>query len=341
MSTVQFAGKSYTVRGGETILDALIRGGANVSYSCRRGNCHTCMLQVVGADAGSNIAPDFARHLARDRLPKALRDAGVFLPCLTLCDENLVVQRADLTRIFRLCMVAEKTQLANGLLRLRLEPPGIIFWHPGQFVSIKNPAGLSHSYALTSLATVDYVMELHIERAPNGRVSTWLHEMVEAGDWLELQGPSGECHYKSTMQTQSLLLIATGIGGGALLGVARDALSRGHNGPIWLYHGVEEAADLYLTQEFAQLQANHPTVTAVSCVAGPGEVPPHVRRGRASELAFADQPTLDGAVVFLFGSANMVSDAHAVALNRGVAAGDVYASVHSSETTTALPGSVP
>ena len=33
------------VRTGETLLDACLRLGLNIPFSCRGGSCHTCMMR--------------------------------------------------------------------------------------------------------------------------------------------------------------------------------------------------------------------------------------------------------------------------------------------------------
>ena len=55
---IVFEGKEYLAEPGETVLDCLIRQGAQVEYSCQAGVCQTCMLQAVSGDPGPDAQPD-------------------------------------------------------------------------------------------------------------------------------------------------------------------------------------------------------------------------------------------------------------------------------------------
>ena len=74
---------------------------------------------------------------------------------------------------------------------------------------------------------------------------------------VSIQGPSGNCFYLPGQPDEPLLLAGTGTGLAPLYGIARDALTQGHCGPIWLFHGSLNPAGLYLQQELTDLAARH------------------------------------------------------------------------------------
>jgi len=47
MATISFQARQYPALPGETLLDTLLRHGAPVAYSCRKGSCGCCQLRVV------------------------------------------------------------------------------------------------------------------------------------------------------------------------------------------------------------------------------------------------------------------------------------------------------
>ena len=107
---IEFERRVYRVREGETVLAALLRGGADVASSCRKGSCHTCMLQVTEGDAPA---------ASRARLSPELQAAGAFLPCVAECSGRLVAKRLDLSTTFRSFLVDKKDLLSADVLRLR------------------------------------------------------------------------------------------------------------------------------------------------------------------------------------------------------------------------------
>ena len=61
MATIRFESLQYPVLPGETLLDTLLRHGAPVAHSCRKGSCGCCQVrvlegQVEQAEAGGRAA---------------------------------------------------------------------------------------------------------------------------------------------------------------------------------------------------------------------------------------------------------------------------------------------
>jgi ferredoxin len=57
-------GFHFEVAPGETVLDAAIRAGAPIPYSCRGGTCRTCISRVVSGCVEHD--PDYADELLID-----------------------------------------------------------------------------------------------------------------------------------------------------------------------------------------------------------------------------------------------------------------------------------
>ncbi len=79
---IEYEGKSYRCRPGETLLDSLLRQGAKLDFSCRKGICHTCVLF-----AEQGVLPEGCQ----EGLDTQTREAGGFLPCLCKPSEHLNV----------------------------------------------------------------------------------------------------------------------------------------------------------------------------------------------------------------------------------------------------------
>ncbi len=137
--------------------------------------------------------------------------------------------------------VEARQWVADDMLELRLRPNA--HWRgarPGQHLQLfVEHDGVRHSrsYSLTRIAD-DGCLEIAVKRQPGGRVSSLLVQQLCVGDVLELGQPDGDLSWP--LDDQGVLLLAAGSGLTPLLGLLREALARGYNGPVTLLHYVRE-----------------------------------------------------------------------------------------------------
>ena len=301
-SWIELEGRRYTVAPGERALDALLRQGAPVSFSCRRGTCRSCMLQSTSGDPGPEAVA---------RLPQDWREAGLFLPCCATAVDRVQARRPDLSLCRQGAVVAGVRRITPDILLLRLEPLHQIDWLPGQVVGLTTPAGEVRPYSIVS-RTEDYFLDLHLRLYAGGAVSGWAAGL-QPGDEVQFQAPSGDMVWTEAMADLPILMIATGSGGGVLAGIARDAIARGQRAPVRLFHGARKAADLYLAPLLADLPPGRLTLTQAA------SREPHGQQAalRITDLAFAGPQDLSSTVIFLCGNADMVEAARVSALRAG------------------------
>jgi NAD(P)H-flavin reductase/truncated hemoglobin YjbI/ferredoxin len=315
VARVTFEGKRYPLLEGEDVLQALLRGGAAVTFSCRKGTCQSCMLRAVEGDPGGDAQSGIRDELAR---------LGYFLPCRAKPTADLTIARPDPTALLVRMHVHTKQMVAPDIARILLEPETNFPWRPGQFVNVYHPDGTSRSYSLASLPLDDYYVELHVKRLPGGRISRWLVDEVEAGAILDVQGPLGECVWDPADRDRPLLLMGTGTGLAPLLGVARAALLGGHRGDVTLYHGVREPASLYRQERLVSLAERHPQLRYFPCVSG-ARVPDGALAGRVLPHAARRHADLTDFVVYLAGLPAMVHEARRWAYLAGARREDIRA----------------
>jgi len=299
MATIRYQNKIYESREGEKLLDVLLRHGVEIPFSCRNGVCQVCLQRCT-----SGTVPDAAQRGLRPNL----RRHGYFLPCKCVPHGEFAFEAPRSADLFSPAVVQEKELLAPDVCRVRLEPATALYYHAGQFINLRARNGLTRSYSLASVPQEDHYIELHIQRMPRGAMSNWIFDHLSVGDELELQGPMGDCYYRSGRPHESILLIAAGTGLAPLVGVARDALRSGHSGEVVLYHGARQTAGLYLHRELLELCGAHRNFRYVGCVSS--EVPPPgVLRSQPHQLAVTMHEDLGEWRVFLAGSRAMVKAA--------------------------------
>jgi CDP-4-dehydro-6-deoxyglucose reductase len=242
---LRYRDRTVQAEAGETVLDALERGGLAPPASCRAGACLSCLVR---AERGTP-PPKAQRGLLAVE-----RERGLFLACQAVPTEDLDL--TDPGEAVGQCQatLVERERLGSDVWRLGLRPERPLRYQPGQFVRLRRPADdRPRAYSLASLPD-DPLLELHVRCIEGGQLSPWLCRAAPIGTELALQGPFGTCVYDSSANERLLVLAGTSTGLAPLLGVARDALRSGHRGGIRLYHGAATPDGLYGEPELRALR---------------------------------------------------------------------------------------
>ncbi|WP_455365365.1 FAD-binding oxidoreductase, partial [Kaarinaea lacus] len=276
--------------------------------------CQTCLLLAVKGE----VPPE-----AQKGLKPTLQQQNYFLACICKPTVNIEISLpGDEVRHRIPARVVEKEFLNKDIFRLRLVCDEPFDYFPGQFIHLYRPDGLVRSYSLASIPQ-DNLLELHIRHLADGQMTTWLKEQVNVDDKVEIEGPTGDCFYITGNEQQSLLMIGTGTGLAPLLGIIRDALQKGHQGPIHLYHGSHQVEGLYLVNELYALARQYNNFHYTPCISS--ESPPDgYANGRANDIALTNHPDLKNWKVYLCGHPDMVANTKRKAFLAGASLNDIY-----------------
>lgn len=317
MSSVIVNDERYPVSPGETVLDALLAAGVEISFGCRAGACQSCLLR---ASAG-NVPAEAQRGLK-----ETLKADGWFLPCRCQPDEELILDLDAESNLRLPARVAEKRLLAPRVMGLWLEPEQPFDYRPGQYITLWRDQKVGRSYSLASLPRdrADR-LELHVSRIDGGAVSTWVHDHLQAGDRVDIHGPMGECFYVAGEPERPLLLVGTGTGLAPVYGVLKDALCNGHDGPIHLFHGARTSDYLYYHEELTSLVEEHDNLHYHPCLVLPsGQLTGDVQTGPVDQAVAQQVPLLAGWRVYLSGAPDIVGDLRRKCFLAGAASRDIH-----------------
>lgn len=313
MPQIRHGDIEVSLQPGETVLDALLRGGAKIGSSCRAGACQACLCRAASGDPGT---------AAQQGLKDALREQGYFLACMSRPTGDLVVAGDDALRAP--AEIADIARLSADVVRVNLRADAGFTYRAGQYVQLLRDDGLIRAYSLASVPEEDPLLELHVRVHPQGRMSRWLAEEARPGARVELRGPSGDCFYTEGKPEQPLLLAGTGTGLAPLRGIVRDALRRGHTGPITLIHGARDPGGFYLVDELRALAERRTNFRYVRCALS-GAPCEGVEPGDLAALVARTAPQLKGWRVFLCGSPDRVLALRKQSFLRGAAMKDISA----------------
>jgi CDP-4-dehydro-6-deoxyglucose reductase, E3 len=280
VAALTYKNRPVEISPGETVLEALLRAGLEAPFSCRAGQCQTCLARAVDGKP-----PEESQH----GLTEAQRALGFFLPCVCRPTSPLTIVPHDDAGAPKEATIRAIEPLAEDVVRLRVETDSFAY-RPGQFVELIAEDDLRRHYSLASHPEKDPFLEMHVRLHPEGRMSRRLRLDLKPGDKLRLAGPRGTCFYEGVDKDQPLTLIGAGTGLAPLYGVLRDALSRGHRGPIRLYHGARARNGLYLSHELTALARAHENVAYIPAALDDGgdiaALAVQAEAGQAARAAF-------------------------------------------------------
>lgn len=230
----------------------------------------------------------------------------------------------------RLPAIVKSIETMNHeVVRLKLACPEVSDYYAGQYLKIYLGQEKAGYYSLASAPGIDHELHLHVRRCANGNTSRWIHEQLEVGAALQISPPQGTCYYHPVALDRPLLLIGTGSGLAPLYGMVRTALVNGHHGPIHLYHGVRQHADLYLGEQLRALARLYRNFSYFPCVSR--EPARHgYLGGRALDIALRETPLSESWCVYLSGNPQMVADAKAAITQRGVPTDAIWSDLFGS-----------
>ena len=327
MASVRFEGVSYFLADNETVLDGLLRHGRRLSYSCKAGVCASCVLKAT-----TGVPPARAQAGLKD----SWKARGYFLACSCVPETDLDVASPDADLRFG-ATIQSLSMLSGDVIEARLAPDTPIDFRAGQYVTIVREDGLARSYSIASLPKKGE-LELHIRKIRGGAMSGWFHDTARPGDRVTVIGPSGECFYVEGREDQPLLLAGTGTGLAPLYGVLRDAISKQHRGPIYLFHGALHAGGLYLVNELREIAQAHRQVCYVPSVLR-GEPEQGFAVGALDQAIVDRIPNVSGWRGYICGDPAMVQSLKMKLFLAGMASRDIHADAFIPSAAASADGS--
>lgn len=316
MSSIIVNNQRYPVVPGSSVLDTLLAAGLGISYGCKSGACQACILR-----ASSGEIPDEAQQ----GLKETLKAEGWFLACRCKPTGDLFIDLSEETQLKQTAYVVKKQPLSSRIMGVWLQPEQPISYRAGQYIVLWRDDSIARSYSLASLPDDEPYLELHVAYIDGGAVSGWVHNELQIGDQVQLQGPMGECFYVPGIPEQPILLVGTGTGLAPIYGVVRDALRNGHTGPIHLFQGARTEDYLYYFDEVSALASKHdnlhyhPSIVQTETLHNA-----QVENGPIDQLVMHHLPKLNGWRIYLSGAPDIVNRLRKQSFLSGAAIKEIF-----------------
>jgi len=239
------SGHSFTVDPGETVLDAGLRQGIVLPYSCRIGSCGTCKARIVEGKV------DYGEYEATAMTPEERAEGAVLLcqarPLSDLVIDAREVVAAEAIEIRLLpARVARLRPLAHDVTGLWLKLPANQSFNylPGQYIDILLPKGRRRSFSIAN-APGSGELEFHIRQVPGGYFTNHVSTEMKERDLLRFQGPLGTFFLRDD-SARPMIFMAGGTGFAPIKAILEHAHAAGVERPVHFFWGVRRRHDLYM-----------------------------------------------------------------------------------------------
>ncbi|AOB32795.1 oxidoreductase [Bordetella sp. H567] len=182
------------------------------------------------------------------------------------------------------------------------------------------------SYSIASSPSVSDVLELTIERLPDGEVSPFFHDIAAVGDEIELRGPLGGHFLWPNVATAPVLLIGAGSGVVPLMAMIRQRRAQAQTVPTALLLSTRTLPDMLFSEELFMQEEVDPAFQLALAITrdAPARTSDFSRRIDSAMVAavvarLPDRP----AHVFICGSNDFVNTAADGALSAGLDAATI------------------
>jgi NAD(P)H-flavin reductase/ferredoxin len=263
---VRIAGSDahFACEAGQNILDAALKAGIEMPYSCRKGVCGNCAGGVAAGQVQCPPPGDIVRP-----------GEHLFCQCLPLGDLEIVPtawHRADpAARKTFSVKVYRNTPAADdvSVLQLRLPAGQRAKFKAGQYLQIALPDGSRRSYSMANPPHESDTLQLHVRHVQGGRF-TQIVQQLKAGDVLQVELPFGSFELREE-SVAPMLCVVGGTGFAPVKSLLDDLAKKAIKRPVTLVWGGRNRAGLYLMSAVERWRKLLPGFTFIPAIEDAGD----------------------------------------------------------------------
>lgn len=236
----------FDVEAGESLLDAALRAGLAIRYSCNSGSCGECRARLVAGQLGALHAHDYV-------FSQRERAAGQFLMCRAYAAQDLLLEAvearsaADIPLQKITAQVCKLTRLSEDVMDVHVRTPRsqTLWFLAGQHVRLTLPGALPRNKSIASCPCNGRVLQFHVRYRTQDAFSEQVFQRLKLRDSVEIEGPFGQFVLDETAQ-RPLLLVAYETGFAPIKSLIEHAISLEIQQPMRLYWLARQAHGHYL-----------------------------------------------------------------------------------------------
>jgi CDP-4-dehydro-6-deoxyglucose reductase len=307
---ISSSGTEFQVRKGESILNAALRQGVMLPYSCKNGTCGSCKGKIQQGEVHYPFNPPLA--LEREDIA-----AGETLLCQAEPLEDLVVDAREIEAVKDIPVrmmpvrVIEKQLVAENVMRLSLRLPTTqrLQFLAGQYIDILLPGGKRRAFSIASAPGLEEEIELHVRHVEGGDFTGWVFDDLAERDILRIEGPLGTFFIRNDQPERPMIMMGGGTGFAPLKSMLEDLLAHGDRRPVHLFWGARTRAELYLEYLARQWADQHDHIRFTAAVSDEDIAEADVFHGLVHQAVIDAYPNLAPYDVYMSGPPAMIDAA--------------------------------
>lgn len=248
---VQPSGHHFTLEPGESLLDAALRSGLSVRYSCNSGSCGECRARVLSGEVAALAPADYP-------LTEAERAAGTVLMCRTTAASDLVLEAAEASGVQDVpeqeiaTTVSRIRPLSADVMELQLRTPRskTLWFLAGQYAALETRDGVCHADSIASCPCNGMVLQFHVARDETDPFARRVFDGLRLRDHVLVRGPYGDFVLDEESRRPAVF-IAWETGFAAIKSLIEHAIALEVTQPIRLYWAVGRPGGHYM-ENFAR-----------------------------------------------------------------------------------------
>ena len=242
---IEPSGRTFTADAGEKILEAALRQGITLPYSCRSGACGTCKAALRSGQVDYGTYEEKALSQDERRAGKVLLCQAQALSDVVVVARELITPAGIIIKTLP-CRVMKMERAAHDVMILHLNLPQSerLAFLAGQYLEILLKDGQRRSFSLANPPHAGEFLELHIRHVPNGQFTDHVFLRMRERDLLRFRGPLGTFFLREESE-RPIIFVAGGTGFAPIKAIIGHALAKDIHRPMHLYWGVRAQRDLY------------------------------------------------------------------------------------------------
>jgi len=290
----------FACEAGQNILDAALKAGIEMPYSCRKGVCGNCAGKLA---AGEVECP-----------PTDVAEPGqhLYCQCRPLGDIEIVpaawhridpaARKVFDVKVYRNTLATEDV----SVLQLRLPAGRRAKFRAGQYLQVALPDGSRRSYSMANPPHESDTLQLHIRHVAGGQF-TQIVTQLKAGDVLQVELPYGNFELREE-SSAPMLCVVGGTGFSPVKSLLDDLVKKGIRRPVTLIWGARHRRGLYLMAAVERWQKLLPGFDFIPAIEDAGDAQALGGfHGRVDDAVRAHCPSLAGHEVYCCGAPAMVT----------------------------------
>jgi len=310
-------GKTFTVKEGESVLNAALRQGVMLPYSCKNGTCGSCAGKLESGRVHYPFHPPLA-------LSEEETAGGDILLCQAEPLEDLVIRAREIEAVRDIQVrklpvrVIEKTALTEDVVLLRIKLPAAqrLQFLAGQYVEVLLPEGKRRAFSIASSPQHEDVLELHIRHVEGGGFTGWVFDELRERDIMRVEGPLGTFFIRNDEPSRPMILMGGGTGFAPLKSMIEDLLSHHDRRPLHLFWGARAAGELYMHDTARRWAEQNEHIRYSTALTEAGTGTDHFS-GFVHEAVLAQYPDLNDFDIYMSGPPAMIDNARHAFVEHG------------------------